>query len=169
MNSTTVPTVLVTATTPFENSATEKDMTTPTSSFGDKARTKILNFLSTCSGEEILHILSKIPKLQELDIVAGITEYKRSLKADVRTYLLSQSQRAQRMTLTQQLINRYGEIIIELRPKMSADKLAQYLEAYEQQTSRPKARLEKITPAMIRAAIIKLQEPAKNILEYESL
>lgn len=134
----------------------------PAKSINSKTRAKIVNFLSTCSGEEIFHIFSQIPSLNEIDVVAAITAYKKSLKADVRAYLNRHSQQSQRNTLTQQLIHRYGDVISELRQKMSADKLAQYLRAFEGQSKIPNKNLKKITPAMIRAAFKKLHESSDN-------
>jgi hypothetical protein len=130
-------------------------------SIGDKTRSKVISFLSSCSGDEIYNILNNIMKLQDYSIISAITEYKKTLKTDINAYISRQSSREQRKSLTQQLINRYGDIILEHRYKISVEKLAQCLAEFEEQPNRPYQRLEKITPAMIRAAIKKLQEPSQ--------
>jgi hypothetical protein len=130
----------------------------------DKMRNKLIKFLSTCSGEEIFTILNQMLNLHEIDILAGIKEYKQLLKRDVRAYLKSRKASEKRCTLTQQLIDRYGEIIVELRSEMSADKMSQYLEEFEETIRNADDRLERITPAMIRAAVVKMQQESSNPL-----
>jgi len=142
----------------------EKASTARAAIANDKIRNKLIKFLSTCSGEEIFTILNQMLNLHEVDILAGIKDYKQLLKRDARAYLQSRRASEKRCTLTQQLIDRYGEIIAELRPEMSADKMSQYLEEFEGSIRNEDDRLERITPAMIRAAVIKMQRESSNPL-----